>query len=136
MSAAAIARALSGHPCSQGGYLCRCPCPGHGKGEGDRRPSLSIHDGDKALLVRCFAGCDAKDVLEELRRRGLLDGDTADVGVAKQPHRRRPPPGPPPEPEPDPEALALWHAAEPIAGTLAERYLREHRGITRTAPPS
>ncbi|MFN8694629.1 MAG: hypothetical protein ACK5XX_09545, partial [Holosporales bacterium] len=27
-------------------------------------------------------------------------------------------------------ALTLWREAQPIAGTLAERYLREHRGIT------
>jgi hypothetical protein len=43
---------------------------------------------------------------------------------------------PPPEPEPDAEALALWHAAEPIAGTLGAQYLQNHRGISLEPPPS
>jgi hypothetical protein len=32
-------------------------------------------------------------------------------------------------------ARALWGEAQPIAGTLAERYLRKHRGITLTPLP-
>jgi hypothetical protein len=32
-------------------------------------------------------------------------------------------------------ALQLWHQSRPIAGTLAERYLTEHRGIDLTALP-
>jgi hypothetical protein len=46
------------------------PCPSHD----DDQPSLSLRDGENGkLLVHCFAGCDARDVLADLRRRGLLD---------------------------------------------------------------
>jgi hypothetical protein len=31
---------------------------------------------ERGLLVKCWAGCDARDVLAELRRRGLLGGRT------------------------------------------------------------
>src|SRR5262249_20158774 len=47
----------------------RCPC------HDDRVPSLSLSDGDKALLVHCFAGCDRRDILAALRDRGLFDED-------------------------------------------------------------
>ncbi|TXL75633.1 virulence-associated protein E [Vineibacter terrae] len=39
----------------------------------DRSPSLMLSDGESALLVRCFAGCDPIDILAELRRRNQLD---------------------------------------------------------------
>ena len=130
--AADIARALRGRRCGDGGWLCRCPVGSHGKGDGDHHPSLSIRDGETALLVRCFAGCDPRDVLDELRRRGLIEGEDR-----SRPHRQ------PtqrivaiPEPEPDAEALALWRASEPLTGTLAERYLREYRGIEIELPES
>lgn len=71
-SSSDIAKALHGVR-NNSGYLCRCPVAGHGKGRGDRSPSLSLSDGKSGLLVHCFAGCDARDVLAELRRRGLLD---------------------------------------------------------------
>lgn len=38
--------------------------------------------------------------------------------------------------DPDPVALDLWHRAQPIAGTLAERYLVEWRGLAGPWPPS
>jgi hypothetical protein len=127
--AAAIARALRGNKTGDG-FLVRCPVVTHGKGKGDRRPSLSIADGDHGLLVRCHAGCDARNILDALRRRGLLDDRAPFRDDA--PARRC-------EPvehiEPDPKALALWRLAEPIIGTLAHRYLRS-RGLSIDPPPS
>ena len=73
MSAARIARTLGGTP-TGGGFICRCPVASHGSGRGDRRPSLSVKDGVCGVLVYCHSGCSARDVLDELRRRGLLDG--------------------------------------------------------------
>jgi hypothetical protein len=67
MIAAEIARALGGR---WSGAWWSCRCPAHD----DRSPSLSIRDGDRRLIVRCWGGCDPRDVLAELRRRGLLDG--------------------------------------------------------------
>ena len=71
-----IALTLSGQRAQRltgGNWLVPCPVPSHGKGRGDRSPSLRIGDGASRLLVCCYAGCDARDVLGELRRRGLLD---------------------------------------------------------------
>lgn len=125
-----IARALSGVR-SGASYLCRCPVPSHGKGKGDRRPSLSIAAGDDGrLLVKCFSGCDPRDVLSELRRRGLLD-DAPEAKRAPLVQKARPE-----AIEPCPDALALWRAREPIGEhTVARRYLRA-RGITADPPPS
>jgi hypothetical protein len=47
----------------------RCPC------HDDRTASLSIRDGDKAILLKCHAGCDTKEIMDRLRDRGLLNGD-------------------------------------------------------------
>jgi putative DNA primase/helicase len=129
--AASIAHALKGSRIGDG-YLVRCPVPTHGKGKGDRRPSLSIADGeDGRLLVRCHAGCDPRDVLDILRQRGLIDDRLPSRAAA--PVRRCEPVEPPIEP--DDRALSLWRSAEPIADTLAHRYLRA-RGLTIEPPPS
>ena len=128
--AATIARALGGHP-SGGGYLCRCPLPSHGQGHGDRHPSLLIKDGEQAILLKCFGGCDAKDILGNLRSRGMVGeasdrGTRADVPPAE--HR--------PEHKADPEALAIWNAGLPAANhPIVARYLAA-RGLTVAAPPS
>jgi hypothetical protein len=132
-SAAAIAKALGGHRAA-GGWLVRCPCPGHGNGKGDRNPSLSIADGEQRLLVKCFAGCTAEEVLDALRQRGLLEADRPTSAYRPPP----PTPGPASEPahEPDPIALKIWKTARPIAGTLTETYLTEHRGLLPPFPPT
>ena len=46
-------------------------------------PSLLISDVERGLRVHCFGSCDSRDVLDELRRRGLLDDGGA-------PTQRRP----------------------------------------------
>ena len=66
-----IARALGGRRSGKR-YICRCPVSSHGRGRGYRNPSLSICDGDRGLMVNCFAGCDPRDVLGVLRERGLI----------------------------------------------------------------
>lgn len=66
VDAQAIAKLLGGRR-EGAGYLCHCPVKGHGKGRGDRRPSLGVSDGDKALVVHCFAGCASTAVLAALR---------------------------------------------------------------------
>ena len=96
---------------SPGGAMCRCPA------HDDRTPSLSVRIGEKALLFKCFAGCDTIDVIRAIRRldRNIsMNGPTA---------------ASPLEPALSPEwlqrrAVELWDSAVPIVGTPAERYLQ------------
>ena len=46
------------------GYIAMCRCPAHN----DSDPSLSVRQGDRGILVTCFAGCAREDVLRELGR--------------------------------------------------------------------
>jgi hypothetical protein len=85
-----IAAALGGRRAQRlgdGSFLVPCPVPSHGKGRGDRSPSLRIGDGQTRLLVHCYAGCDPRDVLTELRRRELLDGELSDPSERTPPRR-------------------------------------------------
>jgi hypothetical protein len=61
-----IAHALGGASRS-GGWL-RCRCPVHASGSS----SLAPRDGERALITYCHGGCDRRDILAELRRRGQL----------------------------------------------------------------
>lgn len=64
-AASKIAHALGGHKAGAG-FLCKCVV------HDDKNPSLSVADGeDGSVLVHCFAGCDANDVIAELDRRSL-----------------------------------------------------------------
>lgn len=120
-----IAHALGGRRTGDG-WLCRCPVSSHGRGRGDRNPSLLVKNGDASLLIVCFAGCERSEVIDELRRRGLLGGYRYrhQVRSAARPV------------EPDPVAINIWRSAKPIISTLAEQYLEIHRGIPGPYPPS
>lgn len=102
--------------------LCRCPA------HDDRRPSLSVRVGRTSLLLHCFAGCSAADILKSLRAAGqpveVVSGSQSSRsgnGAARQAERSRA------------AAVRLWGAARPIAGTLVERYL-EGRGLPAGSP--
>ena len=144
MIARDIAHALGGQKCAAG-YLCRCPVPSHGKGRGDITPSLLVTDGDKTALFKCFAGCDARDILAEVRARGISDrlsetsmgvrgvsGNLHETSCRREVSRQV---DAKPDHMPDTEAVALWASAGPVAGTKAAAYLRA-RGITIDPPQS
>lgn len=86
------------------GHVAMCRCPAHA----DSDPSLSIRQGDRGILVTCFAGCPREDVLRELRR------------IRPGQHYARPDPANPPRPA---NVQRIWDQAIDIRGTLAERYL-------------
>jgi hypothetical protein len=86
------------------GNTAMCRCPAHT----DKTPSLSIRQGDRGLLVTCFAGCQAGDILRELDRIPL--------------GRRYDPPAPVAATG-TANIDRLWGEAVPVNGTLAERYL-------------
>jgi len=69
MRAAEIATACGG--AYRSGSWWRCVCPVHGSRTG-RGTTLSLRDGDYGLIAVCHAGCPRTDVMEELRRRGLI----------------------------------------------------------------
>ena len=121
MTAAELTRLLGGQ--WHGSYgVARCPA------HDDGNPSLSIRDGngDRGPILKCFAGCERRDVYAELRKRGLFE------------------PGRAPSPRPSASTTSkqradyqrqqretaawLWSQRRPIAGTPAERYLRKVRG--------
>jgi hypothetical protein len=94
------------------GNVASCRCPAHD----DRTPSLSIRQGDRSILVTCFAGCRSEDVLREIARLGEIP-----VCDPSRVERTSEPKGNP--------HWAIWQSAVPISGTLGERYLSEIRGL-------
>ena len=130
MSAAAIARDLTGRRLSDGSFIVRCPVADHGKGQGDRRPSLSIRDGVAKLVVHCHGGCDPLAVLDELRKRGLLDNGSRMAGAASPITMLRDQYAGVTNRE---KARFLWRQRQSISGTPAEYYLR-HRGFRGEIP--
>lgn len=127
MSARDIFAALGGKRLSEGAYLVRCPCSGHGKGRGDRSPSCRVADGEKTILVHCFAGCSREDILHSLKAIGLISAAE---------HMSAPVRAIAPKievPTPDEAALKIWNASQPALGTPVETYLR-NRGITLRIP--
>ena len=70
MDARELTKALDGR--WYGSYgLARCPA------HDDRNPSLSIQAGDKAILVRCHAGCETIKIIDELKRCGVWSSNNA-----------------------------------------------------------
>lgn len=86
------------------GYTAMCRCPAHS----DSNPSLSIRQGDRGILVTCFAGCSREDVLRELRQ------------VRPRQHFSPPQPA---NPARQANVQHIWDQAIDVSGTLAERYL-------------
>lgn len=60
-----IAQACGKSKRSGKGVSFCCPC------HEDKEPSCSAMYGDHAILVRCFAGCDTRDVVDALRAMGF-----------------------------------------------------------------
>ncbi len=103
--------ALGGH---WHGHTAMCRWPAHV----DKTPSLSLRQGDRGILVTCFAGCPPEEVLRELRRMPLS--------------RRYAPPSEACG-EVAGNAVRLWSEALPTTGTLAERYIAG-RHLRRNLP--
>lgn len=123
MSAVEITRALKGQWMGRYGLVC---CPAHV----DKKPSLQISDGGADVSVHCHAGCDFRAVRDALRSQGLLQGLDSSVSA--------PSIAPPADDREDDQerierARTIWNACKPIAGTLAETYLRG-RGIRISLP--
>lgn len=90
------------------GSYAMCVCPAHA----DRTPSLSVRQGERGILVHCFAGCRSEDVLREIGRT--------------KPILHSPPPTYSPEGT-APNVRRIWDQGIEIRGTLGEVYLRSRR---------
>jgi putative DNA primase/helicase len=113
----ALTRLPDARPCA-GGWVARCPA------HDDRRPSLSIREGDggKSLLY-CYAGCSYESIIAALCDRPWREAlGPASPGTALDDAQRRE------------IARRIWRESRPATGTLAETYLRS-RAIT-IAPPA
>jgi hypothetical protein len=119
-----IARALHGRR-TGGQWVCRCPA------HQDKRPSLAVRDGDNGrVILHCHAGCNALDVISELKARGLWD----ERERTSAPFKPRPKPAAKPATDNRGKARWLWQRSQLIQGTLAEIYLRHERGISCPLP--
>jgi putative DNA primase/helicase len=129
MTAEAIAKALGGR-CAGATWMARCPV------HDDRSPSLSISAGnDGKVLVRCHAGCEQRDLIAALQKRGLWQTTGRFLGIARNPRRRL-------AEDPDADALkrgsaalAIWRASRAVEGTPVATYLRS-RGLDLAASPA
>ena len=138
MKAQDVVRALGGKWDKCRGYgFARCTC------HSDRTPSLKIQDGpDGDIVLHCFAGCDWKDIKDDLRQRGLLPPLNA---PKEQGARTKTPPMPAAgaiiaaddagENSRIEAARQIWRSTLPAPGTAVEIYLRG-RGITAPIPPT
>jgi hypothetical protein len=77
VAAAEIAAVLGGAHRSGGWWRCRRPV------QDSRGSTLALRDGKRRLVVKCWAGCEPRDVLAEPRRRGLLDGSAPGHGTQR-----------------------------------------------------
>jgi hypothetical protein len=111
---------------TDGSFLIPCPVPSHGRGRGDQSPSLRIADGQTRLLIHCYAGCDPRDVLDVLRRRGLLDECPTGPAARAEPRVKAPEDR---AREQHRKAAWLWQHRQPVG----EIYLRS-RGINCPLP--
>jgi putative DNA primase/helicase len=129
MTAGDIACALGA--AHRSGVWWRCVCPVHGSRTG-RSATLALRDGDRGLIIKCFADCDPRDIFAELRRRGLIAGRGDEARPAPLISRR--------DNHADVAgrvamASRLWEAAQDARGSPVARYLAS-RGITLPPPPS
>lgn len=100
------------------GGLCRCPA------HDDRTPSLSVRPGRTRLLLHCFAGCSAVEVLGALERVRLLEPGPArrHAGTGRDQDTRL-----------CAAARRIWDQSYSLAGTPGASYLAR-RGLRADSP--
>lgn len=119
MNAEQLAKALGA---VRSGRQWKCRCVAHE----DRSPSMIIFDGHDSVQVRCMAGCEPQDIIDVLRVRGLWSSleksgrnwhEKNENGVSRETTKedRR-------EQQMRVLARCIFDDAQPLKGTLAERY--------------
>jgi hypothetical protein len=124
MTLAPIVRVMGGDLYA-GGRRANIPAPGHSRA--DRSVSLLL-DGDR-VVVHSFTGVDWREVLADLKARGLVDCEGRLAGAAYGPAA-------PEDLGPNvriARAQAIWAEARPAPGALSERHVRL-RAVSRPLP--
>jgi hypothetical protein len=113
-----IGRALAGRRCGKG-WVCRCPA------HNDHRPSLSVTERDRKILIKCWAGCDQDAVLDALRRKNLWGGKPSSDSAASR-RRETSDSNAPRDP------MKSWRNAAPLVrGSPADVYLKRRSRRSR-----
>lgn len=98
------------------GRLSAC-CPAHE----DRNPSLSIREGERAILVKCWAGCTIEEITRAmgLEVRNLFFDENPDPGALHQARAQR-------------QAEQMWRRADShVAGLEVDSRREAQRLIER-----
>ncbi|WP_158912750.1 toprim domain-containing protein [Caulobacter sp. S45] len=128
MSLVQIVRALGGE-LYEGGRRANVPAPGHSRF--DRSVSL-LYENER-VVAHCFGDGDWKAVLDDLRGRGLIDGENRPTSLvigSAAPRISAPPAS---RTLRVATAQRLWETGRPLGRSPAAQYLRR-RGVTRALP--
>lgn len=77
---------LLDRPRRQGrGYISRCPA------HDDRNPSLSIREGEKGILIRCWSGCSLDDICRavNIEKKHLFFNSQISTEIRRESVRRK-----------------------------------------------
>jgi putative DNA primase/helicase len=127
MSLLAIVQTLGGDLYDRG-RRANVPAPGHSRA--DRSVSLALSNG--RVIVHAFGGTDWREVLDDLRARGLVDAANAPKSLASAARDARCA-NQVSVLQRSQAVRRLWEEGRALAGTLSERHLRG-RGIARSLP--
>lgn len=128
-SLAALAAALGGD-CYAGGTRALVPAPGHSPR--DRSVSLRLAEG--RLLVHSFGAAPWREVLDDLRQRGWIDGENRLLAGGVPPAGARAPE--PTAAERVAAARRLWDAAAPIPPGCPAALCLARRGLAGACSPA
>ena len=69
------------------GFQARCPVPAHA----DRHPSLSVSEGERGILLKCWSGCGLEEISAAigLRVKDLFFDRALDPHVRRKVHEQR-----------------------------------------------
>jgi len=131
MSAAEIAAALGEARRDGNDWRCRCPSCGNN--------NLTLRDGHRSLLVKCFNDCSSRRVRAELRRQGLYGAANGNGAASPSPetraqHEKRAAAATAKRKTRIDAALDIWRNSLPAADTLCETYLAS-RLLVGPVPP-
>jgi putative DNA primase/helicase len=100
----------------------RASVPGPNHSAEDRSVSLLLQDG--RVVVNTFGRTDWREVLDDLRKRNLIDRDNAPINAPGVRVTGRPSAPAPTDRERLEAARRLWDAARPLGNSLAARHCR------------